>query len=130
MTQQKPSSGLTVLGKLISVLLVLGLVTLGAWIVVKKMPNLLHPRTQSNVDSNLDTSDLSETQTQAPRLGTAQPYVPQGNVIDIELSEYAGYAGLIVANGGLEPNNDSYFAKKHNFTVRIKLSEEESWDAL
>jgi NitT/TauT family transport system substrate-binding protein len=50
--------------------------------------------------------------------------------VDIELSEYAGYGGLIAANRGLEPNDASYFATKHGFKVRIKISEEESWDAL
>jgi len=73
---------------------------------------------------------LVETQTEVPRLDGALPYVPKDNIVDIELSEYAGYAGLIVANGGLEPNDNSIFAKKHGFKVRIKLSEEESWSAL
>ena len=65
-----------------------------------------------------------------PKLDPAAPYQPQGDTIDIELSEYAGYAGLIAANGGLEPNPNSVFAKKHGFKVRIKLSEEDSWSAL
>ena len=47
---------------------------------------------------------LAETQTEVPRLDPPAPYQPQGDTIDIELSEYAGYAGLIAANGGLEPN--------------------------
>jgi NitT/TauT family transport system substrate-binding protein len=46
------------------------------------------------------------------------------------LSEYAGYAGFIAANGGLAPNENSVFFKKHGFKVAIKLSEEESWPAL
>lgn len=66
----------------------------------------------------------------APVLGAAGTYVPKDNTLDIELSEYAGYAGLIVANGGLEPSENSVFFKKHGFKVRIKLSEEESWAAL
>jgi NitT/TauT family transport system substrate-binding protein len=37
---------------------------------------------------------------------------------------------LIAANGGLEPNENSVFSRKHGFKVRIKLSEEESWSAL
>ncbi len=73
---------------------------------------------------------LAETQTEVPRLAPAAAYVPKDNIIEIELSEYAGYAGLIAANGGLEPNDNSVFAQKHGFKVRIKLSEEESWSAL
>jgi NitT/TauT family transport system substrate-binding protein len=65
-----------------------------------------------------------------PVLEPAGTYVPKDNIIDIELSEYPGYAGLVVANGGLEPSENSVFFRKHGFKVRIKLSEEESWSAL
>jgi len=75
-------------------------------------------------------AELVETQTEAPKLAPAAAYQPKDNIVDVELSEYAGYAGLIAANGGLEPNENSVFAKKHGFKVRIKLSEEESWSAL
>lgn len=71
-----------------------------------------------------------ETQFEMPKLAPAAAYQPKDNIINIELSEYAGYAGLIAANGGLEPNDNSVFAKKHGFKLRIKLSEEESWSAL
>jgi len=73
---------------------------------------------------------FADTQFSVPRLDPAAPYQPKDGIVDIELSEYPGYAGLIVANGGLEPNAESVFAKKHGFKVRIKLSEEESWSAL
>jgi NitT/TauT family transport system substrate-binding protein len=77
-----------------------------------------------------DVSKLAETKDAVPKLGAAQAYVPKDNIVDIELSEYAGYGGLIAANGGLEPSENSYFAKNCGFKVRIKLSEEESWPAL
>lgn len=73
---------------------------------------------------------LASTQFEVPKLDPPAAYVPKDNTIDIELSEYAGYAGLIAANGGLEPNDNSIFAKKFGFKVRIKLSEAESWNAL
>ena len=60
----------------------------------------------------------AETRTEVPRLRPAGAYVPKGNVIEIELSQYAGYAGLVVANGGLEPNDSSIFAKKHGFKLQ------------
>jgi NitT/TauT family transport system substrate-binding protein len=64
---------------------------------------------------------------EAPRFtGLPATYTPTNNVFEVELSEYAGYAGLIVANGGLAPNPESVFAKKHGFQVSIKLSEEEA----
>ncbi|MBL8962467.1 MAG: OmpA family protein [Phycisphaeraceae bacterium] len=66
----------------------------------------------------------------APALPPPGTYAPRDGVVDIELSSYAGYAGLIAANGGLEPSESSFFAKRHNFKVRIRLSEEEGWSRL
>ena len=81
------------------------------------------------------TSSISDAEfiaplTACPILPPPAAYVPKDNTIDVELSEYAGYAGIIAANGGLEPSENSYFFRKHGFKVRIKLSEEESWPAL
>src|SRR5262249_3489271 len=75
-------------------------------------------------------AELTETRTEVPRLASAAPYAPKANVVEIELSQYAGYAGLVVANGGLEPNEGSVFFKKHGFKLKITLSEEESWSSL
>ena len=63
----------------------------------------------------------------APKLPSPRPYTPQDNTIVINLSEYAGYSGLIVANGGLEPNENSWFTKNGGFKLKITLSEEDSW---
>ena len=52
------------------------------------------------------------------------------NIVPIEISEYAGYAGLIAANGGLEPTENSVFFKNHGFKVRLTVSEGENWSAL
>ncbi|HEX5755042.1 MAG TPA: phosphate ABC transporter substrate-binding/OmpA family protein, partial [Arenimonas sp.] len=57
-------------------------------------------------------------------------YVPKDGIVDVDISENAGYAGLIVANGGLAPNPDSSFAKQYGFQVRLTLSEEEGWSKL
>jgi NitT/TauT family transport system substrate-binding protein len=78
----------------------------------------------------LDAADFVAPQTACPLLPPAAAYVPKDNILDLELSEYPGYAGIIVANGGLEPNENSVFFRQHGFKVRIKLSEEESWPAL
>ena len=81
-------------------------------------------------DVDKDELKFADTQFEVPKLDPPAAYVPKDNVVEIELSEYAGYAGLIAANGGLEPNDNSIFAKKFGFKVRIKLSEAESWSAL
>jgi len=78
----------------------------------------------------LDPADFVEPHTTCPLLPPAGTYVAKDNTLDIELSEYAGYAGIVVANGGLDPSEDSYFFRKYGFKVRITLSEEESWPAL
>ncbi len=73
---------------------------------------------------------LSETKLAVPQLAAPAAYQPADNTIVVELSEYGGYAGLIVANGGLEPSENSVYFKKHGFKVKFTLSEEESWSAL
>lgn len=75
-------------------------------------------------------AELVETRTEVPRLKAAGEYKMKDGVVEIELSEYAGYAGLIVANGGLEPSDESVFAKKYGFKVKLSISEDESWSAL
>jgi len=75
-------------------------------------------------------AELVETRTDVPRLKAAAAYEMKDNTVEIELSEYAGYAGLIVANGGLNPIENSVFFKKHGFKVKITISESESWSPL
>ena len=81
-------------------------------------------------DDRSEDPELAETQTRVPTLPPPVAYKAKGNVVEIELSEYAGYSGIIVANGGLEPSEDSIFFKKYGFKVKLTLSEEESWPAL
>ncbi len=40
--------------------------------------------------------------TGTPVLEAAAPYEMKDSTLEIDISEYAGYGGLIVANGGLE----------------------------
>ena len=63
----------------------------------------------------------------AQKLPPPRPYTAQDNTILLNLSEYAGYAGLIVANGGLEPNENSWFTQNGGFKLKITLSEQDSW---
>jgi len=65
-----------------------------------------------------------------PTLDRPAAYELADDTIAVELSQYAGYAGLILANGGLEPSVNSLFFKNYHFKVKITLSEEESWPAL
>ena len=133
---------MTTKGKIVLTLLILGVLGFGVW---KWLPQLTsqspnsptasqtsapgQTRTES-VTATVQAVELAETQTEVPKLAAPGAYQPKDNTVEIELSEYAGYAGLIVANGGLAPNENSAFFKKHGFKLAIKLSEEESWSAL
>lgn len=70
---------------------------------------------------------MAETLTQIPDLGTPAPFVLADRTITLEISEYAGYAGLIVANRGLVPSEESEFMRSHNFRVRMSLRERENF---
>lgn len=129
MSNSKP--GLTPLGILFSLVLIGALIGLGFFVLAKKDPrHASAPEESSSPTIPAPEIETVETLHEAPKLGPSGPYLLNGNVINIELSEYAGYAGLIAANGGLEPSEDSYFFKNHGFKVHIQLSEEESWAAL
>jgi len=98
------------------------------WIAAVMLPCVAFAADDKKDDLNGLASDaeLVETRTSAPHLKEAAAYVVKDNTIAIELSEYAGYSGLIVANGGMDPSEDSLFFKKHHFKVKLSLSEEEA----
>lgn len=145
--QENPS--LTPVGKIISFLLVLGLLAFGGYIVWSRMnapkPGAPAPAASAQGDAkpadgnaapaptpaarNLPQAE-SAMVTEVPRLAAPAIYQLKDNTVEIELSNYPGYAGLIVANNGLAPTEDSIFFKKHGFKAKITLSEEESWSAL
>lgn len=122
---------MTARGKFFATVLVLGLAAVGAY---KWWDRLKPTETGSDgsvaVATSLDANDFVAPLDACPLLPPAAAYVPKDNILDLELSEYAGYAGIVVANGGLEPTENSVFFRKHGFKVRITLSEEESWPAL
>lgn len=140
------SGGFTPLGKFVSLLMILGLIGLGGYVAFKRMQpaparhtpgTSSHSATKDNPapasgDRTEPLGDLAVTAAQpsVPTLALPAAYTPKDNTVEIELSEYAGYAGLVAANGGLAPSEDSYFFRKHGFKVKITLSEEESWSAL
>lgn len=123
-------SKLSLLGIVLSLLFIGALCAAGAFVVLVKDTGGDAPAVATPGAGEEDAPALPEglvAAEDAPRFtGVPAPYVPKDNVVEIELSEYAGYAGLIVANGGLAPNPASTFAQKHGFQVSIKLSEEEA----
>ncbi len=98
-----------------------------SWIVAVCAGVALGADDASSVRSDLE---VAEAQQSVPALKPAATYQMKDNTIVVEISEYAGYAGLVVANNGLEPNEESYFFKKHGFKVKLVLSEEDAWSIL
>lgn len=124
-------------GNLITLLLFVGLIGLGAYLWLGKKPaeDSASSATTSQSDNKPSAPDGDapapiEPVDGAPPLEAAGTYTPKDNVLQIDISEYAGYGGLIVANGGLEPNPDSFFAKEYGFQVKITRSEDETWSPL
>jgi NitT/TauT family transport system substrate-binding protein len=74
--------------------------------------------------------EVQEVKVEVPKLSPPAAFQFKDNTVPIEISEYAGYAGLIAANGGLEPTENSLFFKNHGFKIRLSISEDESWSEL
>lgn len=120
----------TILGKAISFLLVIGLIALGAFMVMRggNLPMTGDDAAESGTEG--EAPAVSEVQVEVPRLSPPASFNYKDNIVPIEISEYAGYAGLIAANGGMEPNENSVFFKNHGFKVKLTISEDESWSEL
>ncbi len=131
--EQKPSS-LTPLGRLISLVLVIGLVAFGAYLVsdrfTKKGGSGGGSSPSSSGGDAGEAPAVVDFKSEVPKLAPAAPFTLKDNIVPIEISEYAGYAGLIAANGGLEPTENSVFFKNGGFKVKLTISEDESWGDL
>jgi NitT/TauT family transport system substrate-binding protein len=134
----RPSERGNALGALVTVLLVVALVGLGAWLILRNRGGSAagaartgdNAATQGPQAPKGPVPDPVEPVPGAPSLAAAAAYEPKGDVVEVDLSEYAGYGGLVVANGGLDPSPDSFFAKQYGFQVKLSVSEEESWGKL
>jgi NitT/TauT family transport system substrate-binding protein len=126
----------TFLGKFLSFVLVAGLIGLGVYMLrqegVLRLPGDSTPAADGAADEagDGDAAAIAPVQVAVPKLSPPGPYVPKDSTIDVEISEYAGYAGLIAANGGLEPSENSVFWKNGGLKVRLTISEDESWSEL
>jgi NitT/TauT family transport system substrate-binding protein len=118
----------TVLGKIISTVLVIGLIGLGVYMLRSGRSG--DPTPATTTAENTAPPDVAEVKAEVPRLSPPAAVQFKDNIVPIEISEYAGYAGLIAANGGLEPSESSYFFKNHGFKVRLTVKEDENWSEL
>jgi NitT/TauT family transport system substrate-binding protein len=116
----------TPFGKLISLLLVLGVIAVGIYMVKGKETS----SSSAGDEEPGGPAEVAQLQLEVPRLAPAAPHQLKDNTVPIEISEYAGYAGLIAANGGLSPSENSVFFRNGGFKVKLTVSEEESWSSL
>lgn len=101
-------------------------------------PQSSSPAAPTETMSKLDKAQSHELEgklaaaVEIPDLGPAGTYQMQGDTLDVEISDWPGYAPLLVANGGLEPNPESYFFRKYGFKLKITVSEAEAeaWQAI
>lgn len=130
-------------GVVVTVLLALVLVGLGAWLVLRRAPAPAPAQATAPRPAGAPAPAPAGPRPPAgkvpapvepvaglPPLAPAAPYLPKDEVVEVDISEYAGYGGLIVANGGLEPNPDSFFARTYGFKVRLTVGEGETWSQL
>jgi NitT/TauT family transport system substrate-binding protein len=124
------------IGNILTAVFIIALLGLGGWLVLKNRAEKGADASTANdsrpaaVAPAGDAPTPIEPVTGTPTLEAAAPYLPKNNIVQIDISEYAGYGGLIVANGGLEPNPDSFFAKEYGFQVKLTVSESETWSRL
>ena len=97
----------TILGKLISFVLVLGLIGLGVYMIRARSGSGGSGTTTAPAEGGGTAPEVSEVKVEVPRLSPPAAFQFKDNIVPIEISEYAGYAGLIAANGGLEPTENS-----------------------
>ncbi len=128
----KRASGGSPVGIIVTLLLGVAVAGLGAWLYLRNAgsPTTAPAENTPVAQQEGEAPTPIEPVTGSPVLDQPATYVPKNNIVEIDLSEYAGYGGLIVANGGLAPNPDSFFARQYGFQVKLSVSEEETWGKL
>ncbi|RYD33720.1 MAG: hypothetical protein EOP86_12705 [Verrucomicrobiaceae bacterium] len=119
------------LGRLLSIGLILVLIASGLFVLMRKKQGdgTASPGGPPG-GAGESAPVLSETLTAVPALGPPGVAQLKDNTVDLELSKYGGYAGLLLANGGIQPTENSAFFRDHGFKVRITLAEQDDWSGL
>jgi NitT/TauT family transport system substrate-binding protein len=124
---------LTIFGHLFTLLFIVGLLALGWWVIWGRSPTptppsqvpMSTPAAAAHVDPR--PQGLIAPAEAPPRLDPPGAYRLKDGVLDIDISEYAGYAGIIVANQGLAPDPASPLAQAMGLPVRLVVGEGEKW---
>jgi NitT/TauT family transport system substrate-binding protein len=128
---------LTPLGKIISILLILGLIGFGIYIVMKRSPGggvFQKGKSTESIETEApDTSDVTTVKeykyVPADKLpavkGVSQyRWDDKKKVLRFSYNVWAGWLPVIAANHGTKPNPDSVFAKKYGFQLDMVLMDD------
>ncbi|MEN6309643.1 MAG: phosphate ABC transporter substrate-binding/OmpA family protein [Anaerohalosphaeraceae bacterium] len=134
---------ITPLGRIVSVLLILGLIGIGGYLVVQRMmPGLLGKAPTPGQAPGaaeapaVEEQDLTGVTTvkeykyvPAERLpavkGVSQyKWDPDQKVLRFSYNVWAGWLPIIAANHGVKPNDESVFFKKYGFRVEMVLMDD------
>jgi NitT/TauT family transport system substrate-binding protein len=125
---------LTPLGKLISILLILGLIGFGSYIVLKRSSGgKLFSGGKSSESIETEAADTSGVTTVKEYKYVAADKLPavkgvsqyrwdeKEKILRFSYNVWAGWLPVIAANRGTKPNPESVFAKKYGFRVDARM---------
>jgi NitT/TauT family transport system substrate-binding protein len=128
---------LTVMGKVLSVLLILGLIGLGGYMIYRRGTGGQTPReggfAQAPETEAPDTTGVTTVKEykyipadKLPAVKGVSQYKWDDNdkILRFSYNVWAGWLPVIAANHGTKPNGDSIFAKKYGFRVEMVLMDD------
>ncbi|MEK7249202.1 MAG: ABC transporter substrate-binding protein, partial [Bacteroidota bacterium] len=130
--QQGSQTKLTPFGIIASVVLVLGLVGLGVWLLMGEGGKPWTSETAQS-ESEVEAADLSNVTTvkeykyvpadKLPPVKGVSNYAwnQKEKVLKFSYNVWIGWLPIIAANGGTKPNKESIFYKKYGFMVEMVL---------
>jgi NitT/TauT family transport system substrate-binding protein len=133
-----PQVGLTPLGKILSVLVILALLGVGAFVVFRKShdgPGGSHDASEPEAPKPEapDTAGVTTVKEYKyvpadklpPVKGVSQyKWDAERKVLRFSYNVWAGWLPVIAANRGTKPNDESVFYKKHGFRVELVLMDD------
>ena len=131
---------LTPLGKIISILVILALIGVGAFIVLSKTDLFSgkgdDQQTAAVEPPNVEAADLTDVTTVKEYTFVAAQKLPpvkgvsqykwdeKEKILRFSYNVWAGWLPVIAANHGTKPNTDSVFYKKYGFRVEMVLMDD------
>ena len=128
---------LTPLGKIISIVLILGLIGVGVWIVLQpgraaasRAAACFSQAPETEAPDTTGVTTVKEYKyVPADRLppvkGVSQyKWDPNEKILHFTYNVWAGWLPVIAANHGTKPNADSIFSKKYGFRVEMVLMDD------